>query len=544
MKKVNIIIICTLIILLSNNLKAQKQNYNWFFGYNAGLTWKTPVIKQLEGLFGTPNGILTDLPANVAGSPMRTYEGCFSISDANGNLLFFSDGTNVYDKNMSRLSSTLLGNPSSTQSGTIVLYPNEANKYVVISVGQWDADNLSYSIINVDPATRLVSFQSAATTNVRFQGREGKLGESVTVGRHTNRKDLWVLAPGRSVIGGSGPFFLNVWKIDENGPQVNVHSSYEINDTRFKTYASNPGGYIRFSNDSQSFAWMNFGKGGSTPTSFLCYGKFNNLTGQITEVKIKEIIVPSSFGYGVEFTNDGKYLYLTFAPDNINGNLASALFVYDFQQLLAASDPATVNPIKQIVTPVSAVQNAGNNHFGSIQSGPDGRMYVSKLQGTVSNSIYVIDNPKDPENLRIYKLPFTMTGQVAYWGLPNFAVPWYTTNIELPTPPNGICAGSEVPIDIYIVDGEGFDKISKISIDFGDGTDPIFYSPVIAGIHRENHTYKEPGIYSVTITSYAEGIDENNNTVDIETTSVSKTLILNTCGIKVNPFIRGDLSTN
>ena len=68
---------------------SQKQNYNWLFGYNSAITWKTKQIKKLQGVYGTTSDFLTDLPTNFTGNPMTTYEGCFSISDANGDLLFF-----------------------------------------------------------------------------------------------------------------------------------------------------------------------------------------------------------------------------------------------------------------------------------------------------------------------------------------------------------------------------------------------------------------------------------------------------------------------
>ena len=51
-----------------------------FFGYNNGLTFSTnPFTSILGGLY--------------------TFEGCESISDENGNLLFYSDGKNVYNRN-------------------------------------------------------------------------------------------------------------------------------------------------------------------------------------------------------------------------------------------------------------------------------------------------------------------------------------------------------------------------------------------------------------------------------------------------------------
>jgi len=64
---------------------SQAEASNWFFGYGAGLT------------FDLGSGTVT--ANNDAQFTMSTNEGCSSISDFNGNLLFYTDGRNVWDKN-------------------------------------------------------------------------------------------------------------------------------------------------------------------------------------------------------------------------------------------------------------------------------------------------------------------------------------------------------------------------------------------------------------------------------------------------------------
>ena len=60
---------------------SQKEANIWYFGLEAGLDFNS----------GTPV-VLTN-------SAMNTYEACTSISDANGNLLFYTDGLTVWNKN-------------------------------------------------------------------------------------------------------------------------------------------------------------------------------------------------------------------------------------------------------------------------------------------------------------------------------------------------------------------------------------------------------------------------------------------------------------
>ena len=89
----------------------------WYFGIDAGLDFKTE-----------PPTILTDGKVN-------TWEGCASISDASGNLLFSTDGITIWAKDQSVMpnGSNLLGNPSSTQSAIIVPDPGNANLYYVFT---------------------------------------------------------------------------------------------------------------------------------------------------------------------------------------------------------------------------------------------------------------------------------------------------------------------------------------------------------------------------------------------------------------------------
>ena len=56
---------------------SQQQAANWYFGDNAGIQ------------FDTSAGALTAL----TDGQLNTDEGCTSISDQDGNLLFYTDGT-------------------------------------------------------------------------------------------------------------------------------------------------------------------------------------------------------------------------------------------------------------------------------------------------------------------------------------------------------------------------------------------------------------------------------------------------------------------
>jgi len=83
---------------------AQGEANIWYFGENAGIDFNS----------GTP--------VAISDGQINTREGCSSFSDANGNLLFYSDGTTVWNKNHTPMPNGmgLKGHSSSTQSAMII----------------------------------------------------------------------------------------------------------------------------------------------------------------------------------------------------------------------------------------------------------------------------------------------------------------------------------------------------------------------------------------------------------------------------------------
>lgn len=96
-------IIYILILVSSIQLFAQKQTAFWYFGTYAGLDFNS----------GNPIA-LTD-------GQLNTDEGCTAISDFNGNLLFYTDGVTVWNKNHVTMlnGENLNGHFSSTNSAII-----------------------------------------------------------------------------------------------------------------------------------------------------------------------------------------------------------------------------------------------------------------------------------------------------------------------------------------------------------------------------------------------------------------------------------------
>ena len=152
-----------------------KEGNVWYFGYNAGLDFNS----------GSPIA-LTD-------GQLYTLEGCASISDNNGDLLFYTDGMTVYDRNHIIMSNGtgLLGNNSSSQSGIIVKKPGSVSIYYIFtSDGVSGASGgVAYSEIDMSLNNGL-----GDVTSIKNVVLFPNACEKITGILHQNGTDFWIVS--------------------------------------------------------------------------------------------------------------------------------------------------------------------------------------------------------------------------------------------------------------------------------------------------------------------------------------------------------------
>lgn len=438
--------------------QAQRETYNWFFGYKTGITWNESRTFQATGLFSTPDSLFTDLPDLLTGSSIDTDEGCYSLSDPHGKLLFYSDGSTIWNKTHAVMENgtDMDGNSTSAQSGMILPYPEHPNQYISISVIQEKRDTLSYSIIDMNQNDGLGKVTSK---NILFTGHSGKLGETVSSIRHPNGIDYWIVAPGRGT-----PTYLNAWLLTSSG----ISPSPIAITQSTRSVDGNVGGYLKFSPDGKHFAW-------GTWNGYLIYGDFNTYTGQFSNIRSI-----SSSAYGVEFSPSGNYLYCS---DDRSGD---NIYVYDFRQLL--------NGVTNVYKTFT-----GQPIVGAFQLGPDGRIYMANR---LESSLYIIDNPDEYSDLRIYKLDGYFPTKSVERGLPSFCASWFALSIE---GEYSFCKDTPQTYQISItqnVGGSGSEQIAYTEWDFGDGNPVIKDTNVSSGTQTHTYTYAKPGNYTLTVRSY------------------------------------------
>src|SRR5690606_24228892 len=92
-------------------------------------------------------------PIALTDGQLTQIEGCATIADSSGNLLFYTDGIDVYNANHTLMpnGTGLNGNPSSSQSAIIVPKPASENLFYIFTVDAEGGPNgLSYTLIDMN----------------------------------------------------------------------------------------------------------------------------------------------------------------------------------------------------------------------------------------------------------------------------------------------------------------------------------------------------------------------------------------------------------
>lgn len=174
-------------LFVATNSEAQLMNANWVFGDSAGLQFN----------FGSVEAIQSNIGA---------MEGCASISDNEGNLLFYSNGLQVWDKshNVMPNGTGLLAKPdfggdvgsSTTQSCIILPMDTSVGLYYLFCLSAFGnagfGPGLTYSIIDMNLNGGLGDV-NASKNIVIWDSFRGELTEKLVAFKHGNGKDYWLI---------------------------------------------------------------------------------------------------------------------------------------------------------------------------------------------------------------------------------------------------------------------------------------------------------------------------------------------------------------
>lgn len=355
-------------MLFSMSASAQFQAANWYFGSSAGITF------------------LTNPPTPLLGGQINQSEGCCSISDAAGNLLFYSDGITVWDNTHAIMPNgvNLLGGASSTQSSIVVQDPGNSSKYYLITAPQEATFNpMAYSIIDMT-----LNGGHGDVTAVKNVPLLTNSTEKLTAVYSSNGTDVWIIGHEFGT-NNFAAYLLTASGISATpvlSPVGSIHSSSSPNNNI---------GYMKASPCGNKLAvavWQD---------DFLELFDFDNSTGAVSHPIRLGTWSTSSGVYGVEFSPDNSKLYASIITPGI-------VIQYN---LWAGSD-------SDIIRSADTVGTSAVNFNGALQTGPDARMYLVK---NGSSTLDCLTNPNAQGPACNYVVDFVSVGTgLGQLGLPDF----------------------------------------------------------------------------------------------------------------------------
>ena len=456
--------ILVLILLSPLFLFAQGEGQNWYFGYNAGLDFTG------------------GSPVAMTNGSVNQWEGVASISDAAGNLLFYTNGQNIWDAThgVMQNGSGLMGHNSASQSAVIVPKPYAPGIYYVFTVDKTaDGNGVRYSIVDMN-----LNGSLGAVTGVKNILLMSNTTEKITAVRHANNSDIWVICHKW----GSNQFqsfLINGCSGLQTTPVIsNVGSSHT-----HVAYSANTGaiGYMKASPQGNKLGLAFFTQPSSSSPHFELFD-FNNNTGGVSN----SITLPSPSStpkppgityyaaYGVEFSPDGTFFY---------GGLNATGEIYQYD-LSAGGATAIRNSATLVGTGTGLASNS--NKIGALQLATDGKIYVAR---DGMSSLGAITNPNS------YGAFYTdnavgLGGSTSGLGLPTFIQSFFISALDLSVNYSGNkCVGNSIAFNLQGVDVSNVDHVDW---DFGDGT--TLTNQNSSG--TVNHTYSSSGTYYVEIKYY------------------------------------------
>ena len=294
-------------------------------------------------------------------------EGCAAISDTAGNLLFYTDGVNLYDAtNTTPINGAvpLGGHSSSTNSAIVVPPAGGGSLYHLFTVGTWsDATNnnavLHYTpVAEVSGKVSIPGLGPAQDVIDPTHGNKWLVSESIGATSHVDCDKYWVVC-----LDANNEEWVSILMASDLGPlPANmIRSAYAAPSLPSNAYG------MRISADGKFIAHAN----AQSPPNVSTIDIFNldRSSGAVTYHSQISELGGGANPYGLEFSNNSEHLYFT---DWARGTI---------HRHTMGSD-ATLAQCAPIY------DHAGR--VGALQLGPNGKIYATKYE---QNTLISIDNP-------------------------------------------------------------------------------------------------------------------------------------------------------
>ena len=381
-------------LFLTITINAQLQNANWYLGKGAGLNFND----------GTqPVTALTNGALSTAG-------GCATVSDANGELLFYTDSKFIWTKTHEPMkgSGLLFGSQDVSQNVVIVPSPIDANEYYIFTNEGFrlGSHGLNYTVVDM-------TLQNGMGSVDEYQLNEPLLeysSEKLTTVFNPDDGSYWIIAFAPSSDPTHSDTFYS-FKLIEDYIILSNQSTFSF----LPEVVDYPGGQMKISPDGTTLAMVHNTvdeKGPSSGVENVFSFDFNMLTGAVTS-KNTYALDNTLYCYGLEFSPDSDKFFVS--STHRKSDEASEGFIH---QIWYRNAPVLYIP-EQII-------GFSEEPIYSLQLGIDGNIYGTSL---ASSGLHCFGNPNGLcQEVCFDANAIDLNGRYSFKGLPQLVPQQVLTN--------------------------------------------------------------------------------------------------------------------
>ncbi len=493
---------CFLVFLFIPKIVFAQVNNNWTFPIAKGINFNggtnATIIKS--------NSVCYDYVADTVITNSCNSGSHATVSDCDGNILFYSDGFNVFNKYHKRIINSKIKKYLDQGSfrTKLIVVPNPGNKsqyYLFYSIDtihfqneyrKFYKPNYFYSLIDVSA--------NSGNGGIVFLGKTFNLGvhwsANICAAKHANNRDYWILVPQNTDT-------LNAYLLDSNGlstkkVQSKVRLALSVDSGSYillglKTKFTNTN-YFNFNWFSGTISMNNSntklfasGRDYYFETDRIWMYDFNRSSGKLSNEKS---VLSNYFQYyqghqnymtiSTQVSKNDSFLYTSLAPITYSCGYTPYRYIIQIN----------LNTFKyQIVKKLHP-----NYWLIGLANGPDGKIYIF-----TDTFIYRIPNPNLVNCGFEYFYKFNNSYDIESNTLSRFPQTAYELNNRIFLPDRANVQENCVDTSLFYFSGDTL--AHKLIWKFGDG-DSVIQNAPIPWLKPIKHKYKKSGQYIVKLSAY------------------------------------------
>jgi gliding motility-associated-like protein len=436
-------------------MNAQNEARFWYFGGGCALD------------FGDGN----TTPVSLNNSEMFTGFTCGTIADSWGNLLFYTNGEEIWnsDHKLMKNGTGLFGYVYSSQGALFVPLPGDTNIYYLFTVNpaiNSPRKGLYYHIIDKrgdNGKGELISKNNLLFTHAA----------KLSAVKNADRSSVWIVSHG----GATDSFYS--YLLSKKGININP----VISESGISYFTTHNFGCMKISPDSKKLVVVN------NVSGFEIFD-FDNKTGIVSNpLQFLEKRFRDNLFYGIEFSPSGKYIYLS---QHFNHNKDSI-----FQFNISSYEK---NAIKKSEVFIGKYTNGSNG--SALQLGIDGKIYVAR-GNSCEIGVIMSPNKKGLKCGFIERYIFMKSKYPSFCGLPGDGLPDFIQSyFFIPD----FKAENTCYSDTTLFSLSDTLHLDSVLWNFGDS---ITFGANYSTLTEPTHVYSDTGLFNVSVYVWHDGVEKD-----------------------------------